>query len=221
MRNPRSTRFLVIAAVLVSMTAIASSCGIPLDDQPRLAASENSNDLSGQDSQTAGSQPVWVYFVKNGQLLSVRRPAEAKAPADVTNLLISGVIQTERNLGLESLIPSTVQLRGVNIESNTVTVNLSGTFDDVVGTIRAQAIGQLTMSLTELNDIESLAIQVEGRPALITSPTSGDVETVSACDFLPLLPTVETLAGIGLVGDDANHLVTRRTTLTSRCPPQN
>ena len=93
--------------------------------------------------------------------------------------------------GLSSSIPAGTELLGFQRDQNLLAVNLSGSFDNVVGLSRQQAIGQIVLTMTELSDIEDLQFRVDGEEVTVSSPVDGDSATVDACDFRPLVSSVE------------------------------
>ncbi len=93
--------------------------------------------------------------------------------------------------GLGSSIPAGTELRGYQRDRNRLAINLSEAFDNVVGLSRQQAIGQLVLTVTELTDIEVVQFRVEGVDVAVSSPLRGDTASVTACDYLPLMATVD------------------------------
>ena len=88
----------------------------------------------------------------------------------------------------------------------------------MIGASRQLAIGQIVLTVTELAGITEVTFQIDGDPQRVSSPVAGDVVRVSDCDYLPLMPTAETIQGSTIAPDAAAHLLARRQSLAARCP---
>jgi hypothetical protein len=125
---------------------------------------------------------------------------------------------SERVNGLGSSIPTGTRLQGLQTDGTTLSVDLSDDFENVVGTARQQAIGQMVLTATEFAGVQDVRFLVDGKPLQVTSPTRGDTTTVGACDYESLLPTTEDAKEADLDAGTAERLAARRAALDDHCP---
>ena len=205
----------VLAVVLV---ALAAGCGIPVDDEPRTFAGDAQ--ASGGSSNPAGSgeASAYVYLVDTDQLVASVRDVPDRTPQSVMRAILAKLTADEVAAGFVSQIPPGTELRSVRQEADATTVDLSSQFDGVIGSSRQQAIAQITLGLTELEGIKAVQFKVDGKDIQVSSPTRGDVSSVTECDFVGLLPSDERIRSAGYSADVAKRLTSRRRAATNNCP---
>jgi len=214
----RSGRLALAVALTVLMGSVAA-CGIPVDETPRAILPAQAKQ-SGNESNTAGgAMTSYIFLTKNDHLVAVTRAVVDRTPTSVVKALLAGVPPGEVASGLISQIPAGTQLRSVKVDDDGVTVvDLDSTFDGVIGLSRQQAIAELTFTLTELEGVGRVGFAVAGTSVQVSSPTRGDVSSVTVCDFVSLLPTDEQLKVAGLSPDETQRVTTRRRTAVASCP---
>ena len=213
-RRPlRPVRLLVVAVAL-----LAAACGIPLDENPRAMSTGGAAQNAEQTPSSGGDTTAYVYFVKDDRLVNVTRDVPNRSVEEVLQALFSGPTSAEAANGLISQIPARAVVQRVVVDEGTVRVDLSKEMLDVIGTANLQAIGQIVMTLTDIDPASTVEVRVGGQTLKVSSPTRGDVAQVSECDFLGLLPTDDQLDSSGLGVDATRNLARRRTSLMGYCP---
>ncbi len=218
MRRPATVRSAaVLAATLLGGASIVSGCGVSADDQPRTLA-RTATSQPKREPATAGTTTAYLYLVANGKIVASNRDVESREPAKVLGALFDDVTDADHAADLISLIPRGTTLRSAVRSGSTLTVDLSKEFDNLVGSARGQATAQIVLTATELGGVEEVTFLVDGKASKVFSPTSGDTNRVSACDYLPLLASDDDMRADTLPAASVRHLTALRTALTSHCP---
>jgi hypothetical protein len=180
------------AASLVAAVLAAASCGVTLDDAPR-ALGLPPTTTTAAPSPAAGQHPVTAYYVSEAQLVPLTKLLPDRSIETVIGSLLEPPGDGLR--GLASSIPPGTRLVGLQREGDQVAVNLSEEFDNVVGVSRQQAVGQIVMTLTELDGIGEVMFRVAGQDVLVTSPLRGDTDVVGECDYASMLMAADAMTG--------------------------
>jgi hypothetical protein len=214
-RPHRPVLALMVVAALVG--PLAAACSIDTDSTPRgLVVSTTTTEA--ESSPTSGGATGVLYYVRDGKLVPVSRSLPDLTPTTVTSALLGTPEPLERVAGLSSSIPTGTELLGLQVDGDTVEVNLSKDFENVVGTGRQQAIAQMVMTLTEFSDVSAVRFLVDGKPVQVTSPTRGDTTSVGDCDYESLLTTEDEARDGDLDVATTQRLDQRRTALANTCP---
>jgi hypothetical protein len=193
-------------------------CGIPLDDSPRIVQ-DAAVGGEGENAETVfGPANTFLYFTHEQSVVSVIRGVEERTPENLVRALLAGARATEKDIGLGTALPASLSLRSITATGPTVIVDFSQEFDDIVGSVRVQAVAQVVLTLDELEAVDTVGFTVEGQPILVTSPETGDVDRVGACDFTSLLAGDDQLKNLDLGTASETHAVTMRSELLTRCP---
>ena len=178
------------AALCATVAVLLVGCGVALDHAPR-ALNLPTTTTTTQPNPTDGRFPTVLYYLADGKLLPVVEDLPDRSLTTVLTALLEPPGGSTAAQGLSSSIPAGTELLGFQRDQNLLAVNLSGSFDNVVGLSRQQAIGQIVLTMTELSDVTDLQFRVEGEEVTVSSPVEGDSQSVNACDFKPLVSTVE------------------------------
>ena len=178
------------ASLCAAVALVLVGCGVDLDDEPR-ALNLPTTTTTTPPNQSTGRFPTVLYYLADGKLLPVVKDLPDRSLTTVLNALLEPPAESNAAQGLSSSIPAGTELLGFQRDHNLLAVNLSGSFDNVVGLSRQQAIGQIVLTMTELSDITDLQFRVEGEEITVSSPVEGDSASVNGCDFKPLVSTVE------------------------------
>lgn len=212
-----SRRFAVGPATAVTLAALVlSSCGISMDSTPRgmeLAVSTTTT----IENNEVGDQTVILYYGLEESIV----PVPAQVPDDQVSTLLRQLLKPppkdDTDSQLRSSIPSGTRLRSATQRGTVLVVDLSEDFGNVVGASRQKAIAQIVMSATQLDSIREVRFRIDGEDIQIPSPTRGDVDTVSACDFKGMLATVDQVTDADLGEEIVIPLVFRRDRLSRVC----
>ncbi len=193
-----------------------SSCGVGVDSGPRVLQSSSSTSTTPA-GPTAGRVTSVLYYVNDGSLVpQVSELTDRNLPTVLEAALLPPKAGSEVDGTITSIPPGT-RLLSVKEAGDTLTLNLSSEFDNVVGLSRQQAIGQLVLTATERSGAKNLEFEINGDPIQISTPARGDSGTVTACDFAPLLATEDDARSSGLEPATERILEARRASLESNC----
>jgi lipoprotein-anchoring transpeptidase ErfK/SrfK len=132
-----------------------------------------------QPAPTEGDNTVDLYFTAGEQFEKVPRDLGGAGSQleRTTEALLDGPREADAkaDVALRSQIPDNVRVRRATRDGGTVTVELSGDFDDGLGppgsrrtadqrAELAARVGQLTYTLTQLDGVDSVRVLAGGRP---------------------------------------------------------
>lgn len=216
MRNRPPLASLVAITVIITLAVAVTACGIALDSNPRrmdLAVSTTTT----TEGNEVGDQTVILYYGLDESIV----PLPAQVPDDQISTLLRQLLKapsksTDDSV-LRSSIPSGTRLRSATQRGTVLVVDLSEDFGNVVGPSRQKAIAQIVLSATQLDRIREVRFRIDGEDIQVPSPTRGDVDTVSACDFKGMLATVDQVTDADLGEKTVIPLVFRRDRLSRVC----
>ena len=172
---------------LAALSALsAAACGIPIDSEPRvLEASAIPPEFlepttTQLETPSAISQTFRIYFVNEDGML-VARERELSPPVDLREPLLAlfaGPTDEEAEIGLNSALPAETEILNIEpIRDGVLVLNLAeGTLEQIEGELQRSAIAQLVFTVTELEGVDWLWVQIENEPRAL--PTDeGDLET--------------------------------------------
>lgn len=160
-----TARRIVATAALV--LAVLAGCGIDPESSAHRVAPDAvpfgllEDPATAPESSPSGSA-VTVYLLADGRLVPVARSTDPRSGlTEVADLLAAGPTRTERALGLTSSLPDD-QVLEITPARGVAQVDLAATFADLNPRDQAQAIAQLTYSLTGRPGIGRVAFTLDG-----------------------------------------------------------
>jgi len=207
-----------VATAVALVACAAGACGIPLDDGARPISVGSGGTTDQQATSSGGDTTSYLYFVKNDRLVDVTRDVPERDVKAVVDALFAGPTAAETANGLITQIPAGAALQQVTRSGDTTTIEVSKQLLDVIGVANQQAIGQIVLTVTEIEPASTVEFIAGGQPLKVSSPSRGDVSQVSDCDYLSLFPTDDELREANLSEDSRQHIAARRRNLTDRCP---
>lgn len=193
-----------------------AGCTITDDGEPRALAVTTST-TQPPSTPTSGAAGAVLWFVREGNLLPALRDLPDREPETVLTAQLDGPDGRDRAQELATSIPTGTRLRSLGTRGDTTVIDLSKAFEDVVGTAKQQAIGQLVLTATGSGAAERVRFRVGGEDIQVPSPTRGDTSTVTECDFRSLLPTEASARELGVSTETAALLGLRRAELDRSC----
>ena len=186
--------------VSIAVLALAA-CGVPVQSTPvpiepesvpsQLRAGEGTT--SPQPSTTTGQSTLQLNFVRNDQLVSIRRDVPTGAPAErlqtVIDDLIAGPTKTEQTNGITTALPPNLTLTIAGLRGTRVILELAGETEGRSATENVLAVGQIVLSVTALPSVDEVTFSRDGVPvealladgALTTDPlTAADYASLRA-----------------------------------------
>ncbi len=210
----RAVACLAAAGVLGPLGA----CGIGVDETPR-AIQGAADTTTTIVSPSSGVFAASLYFVREGALIPVTQELPDQQLATEIAALLQTPAAATRTNGLSTSIPAGTELREVTRVGDRARIDLSSSFDNLVGPSRQQAIGQMVLTATAKPGVDTVSFQVDGETITVSSRDRGDQTEVNECDFADLLANSDDLVGV-LPNESIQDLVGRRTELAERCEGQ-
>ena len=205
----------VLAAMTVAASPATSGCGIRTDDRPRALPVAPTSTAPATTTVPSGPLESVVWYVEDQNLVPAGRPVADRSLSTVLSALIDPSANLEGDLS--NSIPIGTELLGVEQSASGIRIDLSGAFDELAGTSRQLALGQLVLTATQDRDVEEVRFLVDGEPVRASTPERGDVDAATVCDFVSLLPTGDELAGESLAPATLDQLVRRRAEVEAEC----
>ena len=209
-----------VLAATAALLLAATGCGIPLDSAPRNAPVESKPSPKSEATTVEGGFGAWIYLTHDGRLLATFREVKDRRPATILDSLLLAVPANEVARGYVTQIPTGTKALAVRRTDQSIIVDLDSTFNDVIGAARQKAIAQIVFTMTDLEGVSGVRFAVEGKAVDVSTPNRGDVERVTDCDFMSLLPTDEDLAKAEIDDVTMQVMRTRRRATENRCPDQ-
>jgi spore germination protein GerM len=191
---------LTVTAVGVGLFVLAG-CGVPVDRSPsalpRKGIPFRLLQPSPQATTTTSAPlpveaPVSIYLVAStGHLVAVTRevPAAQESLAAVISALVRGPTNPESLAGLASALPAqTTVLGAVTAGTGIATINLGGTFGQLVGQPQIEAAAQIVFTATALPGVSGVAFELEGHAVGVPVASGAQVPVANRAQFAPIAP---------------------------------
>jgi hypothetical protein len=200
-RSRRGTRPLAGTGLAVVAVITLAGCGVPVDRAPSalprggvpfglLRPSPPSTTTTSAPSPVQA--PVSIFLVaSSGHLVAVARelPAAQESLVTVLEALVRGPTNTEAAAGLSSAVPIQTTVLGAVIGTGGVaTVNLGGTFGQLVGQAQIEAVAQIVFTTTALPGVSSVDFELSGQSVEVPVASGAEVPSANRFQFAPLAP---------------------------------
>jgi spore germination protein GerM len=191
-----------VATVVVAVAVLAlAGCGVPVDKAPAalprkgipfglLQPSPRSTTTSSVPSPV--QTPAQIFLIApSGHLVGVIRqvPSTQEALASVLDILVQGPTNAEAAAGLASAVPGrTVILGAVIGTDNVATVNLNGTFAQLVGQAQIEAVAQIVFTAAAVARVSGVTFELAGKAVNVPVASGVQVPVADPAQFAPLAP---------------------------------
>ena len=153
---------------LVVAGVVCAACGVGPEDAPRPLPAQDvpPGVLSGstRSPQPPGEREQRLVFVRDAQLVPVRRPALQVTPQTVLADLLTGPLPVEREQGLTTALPSGVEPFAVTVQDAVASVDLGDRLADSGRDDPVTALAQVVLSLTALPEVDAVRFVQDGVP---------------------------------------------------------
>ena len=124
-------------------------------------------------------------------LVAVGRDVPVHAPDLLTVLgaLVAGPTDAESAAGLQTALPAQTPVISASITGGVATVNLGGTFGQLVGPPQIQAVAQVVFTASALPGVTGVTFELSGQPVEVPVASGVDVPVASTSQFATLAPT--------------------------------
>jgi spore germination protein GerM len=213
MRGPRHGRGAPVAAGLATVITLAlAGCGVPVNRSPAalprngvpfglLQPSSRSTTTTTALPSVQTTVQIFLVSTSTGRLVGVNRevPEAEESLAAVLGQLVKGPTNAEAAAGLESAVPTQTVVVGATIGTDEIaTVNLGGTFGQLVGQPLIQAVAQVVFTAAAaLPGVSGVTFELAGQVADVPAASGAQVRVANPADFVPLAPLPVTGTGTG------------------------
>ena len=199
-REPFPRRLSVFVAGAGAALALLAGCGVPIDTGPKaLARSGVPFGLLRPSSPTttttvAATPPVTVsvaiyLLAANGKLSAVAREVPVPAPLiTILGALVDGPTNAEATAGLQSAVPPQTQVLAASAAGGVATVDLGGTFAQLVGPSEIEAVAQIVFTATALPGVTGVTFELNGQQVAVPTATGAEVPIANRAQFAPFAP---------------------------------
>jgi len=192
---------LAFGAILV--LAVIGGCGVPVDRGPTALSrsgvpfgllAPSSSPTTSTTGASPAEVPIEIFLVDpSGHLVAVSRevPAAQDSLAVVLGALVDGPTAAETAAGLQSAVHPQTSVMGASIASaGLVTVNLAGTFGQLVGQAQIEAVAQIVYTASNLSGVNmtGIAFQLAGQPIEVPVANGAQVQVANQSEFAPFAP---------------------------------
>ena len=148
---------------------LTSACGLPAEDAPReLRASDGPGRLlATPDSrpQPPGGRRERLFFLREGKLVPVSRPARELSPTSSLQDLLAGPSPADLARDLTTALPATADVRLDAVQPDgTAVVELADDLADSGRTDQVLALGQLVATLDASPGVRAVRFVRDGEP---------------------------------------------------------
>jgi hypothetical protein len=177
-----------------------AGCGVPVDSQPTaLSRSHIPFDLLAPTQSTTTvttapspiEVPVQIFLIgPTGHLVAVARDVSVSPPdlATVLRALVAGPTDPESAEGLQSAVTAQTTVLGANIAGGIATVNLGGTFGQLVGPPQIQAVAQVVFTASALPGVTGVTFELMGQSVQVPVASGAQVPVANTSQFAALAP---------------------------------
>lgn len=198
----RLGRFTSVAAI-VGLIFVAG-CGVPVDKDPtalskagvpfHLLAPARTSPSTTSPAPARLVQTSVFLIAPTGKLAAAARAVDATNPALSTlTTLTQGPTPSEAAAGVQTAIPPQTTILGASADSaGLATIDVGGTFGQLVGTAQIQAVAQFVFTATTFSaanwKVENVTFQLNGRPVEVPTDSGAQAPVVNESDFSSLAP---------------------------------
>jgi len=200
----RVRSWLLMAGAGVLSVVLFAGCGVPVDSSPSaLPRKDVPFGLLQQSAPTTTTTslpspvelvPVSIYLIApSGHLTEVTRqvPGAPEEPLFAAlTALVQGPTNTEAQQDrLESAVPAQTTLLGVVTgPTGIITVNLGGTFKQLVGQANIQAVAQIVYTVSAQAGVTGVTFELSGQAVDVPTASGAQVPVANPTQYAPLAP---------------------------------
>lgn len=198
----RPPLLVLVSCFVALVVSTLSSCGVPVDRQPTaLSRSGVPFDLLAPSSPSttsttfASQVSAEIFLLNSASLTLVAVPRAVPATEDnlatVLGVLVDGPTVQEANGGLQSAIPPQTTVLGASIApGGLATVNLGGSFGQLVGQLQIEAVAQIVFTVSSLpgQTVTGVTFQLQGQPIEVPNASGAQVPVASRAEYQQLAP---------------------------------
>jgi hypothetical protein len=199
-------RIFVLALGILALAPALAGCGVPVDHSPtalakdgipfHLLAPSTPAPVATTTAPPTEVASVSVFLIgDSGRLVPVQRevPTAQLSASSVLTVLTHGPSQDEVQAGLWTAIPPQTTVIATSVDSaGLATVNVGGTFGQLVGTSQIGAVAQVVFTATTLSlpgwKVTGVTFELDGQPIEVPVDGGAQEPVVNESDFASLSP---------------------------------
>jgi len=187
-----------------ALVVVVAGCGVPVDSTPSaLPRKDVPFGLLQQSAPTTTTtstpspvdlEPVSIYLIApSGHLTKVTREVPG-APEEqlfaALEALVQGPTNTEaQGERLESAVPAQTTVLGVAIgPTGVATVDLGGTFKQLVGQANIQAVAQIVYTAAAQPGVTGVTFELSGQAVDVPTASGAQVPVANPTQYAPIAP---------------------------------
>jgi Sporulation and spore germination len=191
---------LALTALLVAGFISLAGCGVPVDKQPSALSRHgipfdllqpNPSTTTATTAPSPLEVPIQIFLIgPTGHLASVTRDVSGSTPdlATVLEALVAGPTDAESARGLQSALTTQTTVLAATIAGGVATVNLGGTFGQLVGPPEIQAVAQVVFTASALPGVTGVTFELSGQPVEVPIASGALVPVAMPAQFALLNP---------------------------------
>jgi len=201
MTSHAGARSWVVTVLMASaLSTVVTSCGVPVDRHPSALSRRGipfnlleptQSTVSTTTAPSPIEVPVRIYLVgPTGHLVAVARDVSVSAPdlATVLGALVAGPTDAESTAGLQSALTTQTTVLSATIAGGVATVDLGGTFGQLVGPPQIQAVAQVVFTASALPGVTGVTFELSGQPVEVPVASGALVPLANTAQFTALAP---------------------------------
>lgn len=158
-------RPLRLAATIIGITTVVTSCSIQPDGAPRDVPADQRALLevpTPAENPATGESRIYLRAPDSASqpLRSVLR--DASSPSELIDALIDGPNDDELSRGLSSALPQTIDVNSVRLVAGVVNVDVSADILELSGSNLTMAVAQTVLTASQVAGARSVVIRVDG-----------------------------------------------------------
>jgi hypothetical protein len=177
-----------------------AGCGVPVDKQPSALSRHgipfdllqpNPSTTTATTTPSPVEVPVQIFLIgPTGRLAPVTRDVSGSTPdlPTVLEALVAGPTDAESARGLQSALTTQTTVLAATIAGGVATVNLGGTFGQLVGPPEIQAVAQVVFTASALPGVTGVTFELSGQPVEVPVASGALVPVAMRAQFAPLSP---------------------------------
>lgn len=158
-----------LTMLVIVVVAMLSGCSIQPEAAPRDLPADRA-DVFGDPATgdiAAGANRIYLLAPTDPEapqrLRSVQRDVRT-GPFSVLSSLFAGPNAPERDIQLDTAIPSDIELNSVRAVGTVLTVDVTDVFNELTSDGLRLAVAQIVTTATDLDGVDSVQLRVDGEP---------------------------------------------------------
>lgn len=153
-------RCLAIGALLTT-----AGCGIDAEESPRDIDLVAAGQRPARNVEAANTTVIYLVAAAQGGKPPALQPVVrevSKTAATVLEVLFSGPTPQEAAMGVHTALPTGTRLLSTTLQGDLLTVDVSSTFLTVADDLLVEALGQIVLTGTHVEGVDSVLVTVAG-----------------------------------------------------------